>query len=113
MINLEEHDYLCTLNTDLAKFYEGINRKAMQKSRHAYKGHLLPDPLAMAITLEPNLIAEANRRHIAIELQGNLTRGQTVVNYTRYATGKPNTNIIRKINMAGIIQIYKNMLTVI
>lgn len=110
-ISWEDHERLKQLGTPLAEFYAGINEKSEQKHRHALPGHWLPDPLAMAITLDPDLILEQEKRHVMVELQGKYTRGQTVVNYTRFATDKANTYIVRKVDMQGVLQLYEAMLS--
>jgi purine nucleosidase len=110
VIEWAEHDRFCNLNTPLAQFYAGMNSKNDHRLRPVYKGHLLPDPLAMAITLQPELILEQETRHVTVELRGQYTRGQTVVNYTRYTTGKANVSIVRRVNMNGVLQLYENML---
>ena len=48
-----------------------------------------PDPLAAAAALDPACVIEADDRHVAIELQGTLTRGQTVVDERRHASAPP------------------------
>jgi len=110
-LTLEQHQFLCEMDTPLANFYAGINEKAMKRIIHRYKGKkLLPDPLAMAIVLKPGLILESETRHMDVELQGQLTRGQTVVNYSHFASGKPNVRIIRKVDMDSVFELYKTML---
>jgi len=111
IISADNHDRLCNLGTPLAQFYEGINQKARDRTWHVFKGqHIIPDPLAMAITLYPDLILEAETRHVTVELNGAYTRGQTVVNYTRWKTDKPNVTIVRKIDMDGVLKLYEETL---
>jgi len=111
IISADDHDRLCNLGTPLASFYKGINAKARERTWHVFKGqHIIPDPLAMAITLYPELILESEKRHVTVELQGQHTRGQTVVNYTRWKTDKPNVTIVREIDMGGILNLYEAML---
>ena len=109
-IPMLDHERLCQLGTALSVFYAGINHKVMKKFGDHAIGHWLPDPLAMAITLEPELMLEAEKRHVTVELKGEHTRGQTVVNYTRYSKGRAKVNIIRKVDMQGVIRLYENML---
>jgi purine nucleosidase len=44
-------------------------------------GFDLPDPIAMAVALDPGVATEVRRVHIAVERSGELTRGQTVVDH--------------------------------
>ncbi len=111
IISADDHNRFCNLGTSLAHFYDGINQKPRERTFHVFKGqHIIPDPLAMAITLHPDLILESEKRHVTVELQGQYTRGQIVVNYTRWKTDKPNVTIIRKIDMDGVLALYEAML---
>jgi purine nucleosidase len=107
----DHHDRLCSLGTQKAAFYEGIMRKVSEQPPRQTRGRLIPDPLAMAVTLEPDLILESEQRHVTVELHGALTRGQTVVNYTDHQTGTPNVQIVRRLDIARVIPLYDQMLS--
>jgi inosine-uridine nucleoside N-ribohydrolase len=56
------------------------------------------DPLALAVALEPAIIKRAERRYVEIELAGQLTRGQTVVDWYDQ-TGRPhNAHLILEVD---------------
>ena len=44
-------------------------------------GFDLPDPIAMAVALDPAVATDVRRVHVAVERRGELTRGQTVVDH--------------------------------
>jgi purine nucleosidase len=52
---------------------------ALEHTRLA--GFDLPDPIAMAVALDPAVATDVRRVHVAVELRGELTRGQTVVDH--------------------------------
>lgn len=108
----QEYDRLCALPTPLAAFFRGITAKVTSQWRTlpGSKGHLLPDPLAMAVALEPSLILEQETRYVTVELGGSHARGQTIVNYTREDHGTANVHIVRRIDIAGVISLYEQML---
>ncbi|MEL6269624.1 MAG: nucleoside hydrolase [Chloroflexota bacterium] len=110
VIPWDEHQRLCKLGTPLADFYAGMNAKGADRTYRNYKAHLLPDPLAMAVTLDPSLVGAAEIYQMSIELNGTHTRGMTVVNYTRFATGTRNVTIIRQVDMDGVVRLYERML---
>ena len=56
-------------------------------------GFDLPDPIAMAIALEPAIALDVERVHVAVERRGELTRGQTVVDH-RSRFGEPNVDVV-------------------
>lgn len=58
----------------------------------------VPDPLALAVALEPDIVLKSEHRYIEIELAGQMTRGQTVVDWYNL-TGKPgNVEIVYEID---------------
>ena len=54
-------------------------RSRSQHTRLA--GFDLPDPIAMAVALDPAVATDVRRVHVAVERRGELTRGQTVVDH--------------------------------
>jgi purine nucleosidase len=79
-------------NNPIAKFAIECNRRA----RHAYKmqtgedGISLPDPVAMAIALDPSIGTDWSEHFIEIETQSELTRGMTVVDRLNVASDDRN-----------------------
>jgi purine nucleosidase len=111
---IEMYKELCSKDTPLSKFYLGITDKLVRlfRSLMPVPLYLLPDPLAMAITLYPELILERESRPVTVELNGTHTRGQTVVNYTRYAAEQtPNVDIIKRIDVDGVYAAFQRMLS--
>ena len=81
--NLREKEiaHVLSLGTPLAKFAIDCNRTAMAANR-AQSGEIgiaLPDPVAMAIALDPTICTSSSKHHAEIECASELTRGQTVV----------------------------------
>ena len=59
---------------------------------------LWPDPLAAAVTCEPDIVFDQEARFIEVETGHNLTRGQTLVDYRRRSRNSPNARIVRQVN---------------
>ena len=56
-------------------------------------GFDLPDPIAMAVALDPDVATDVRRVHVAVERRGDLTRGQTVVDHdARF--GEQNVDVV-------------------
>jgi purine nucleosidase len=73
-------------------------------------GYLIPDPLAMAVTIDPTLIRESTRCPMTVETGGTHTRGQTVVDHL-HRWGRPdNVRIVHRIDMAGVTRLYQRAL---
>jgi inosine-uridine nucleoside N-ribohydrolase len=56
-------------------------------------GYDLPDPIATAIAIDPSIATEVRRLHVAVETQGELTRGATVVDF-RGTSQAPNADVV-------------------
>jgi len=52
---------------------------ALQQTRLA--GFDLPDPIAMAVALDPSVATDVRRVHVRVETAGELTSGQTVIDH--------------------------------
>jgi purine nucleosidase len=77
-----------------ARFFEAIVRTARAYTAlHEGKGFIAADALAMAVALEPGIVTQSQTRHAAIELDGHLTRGATVVDWAGRLGGTPNAHI--------------------
>jgi purine nucleosidase len=76
-----EIEEVLALETPLAEFAIRANSKAAAAyfKQTGENGISLPDPVAMAVLLEPNLKLETSRHRVAIECNSDLTRGMTVV----------------------------------
>lgn len=65
-----------------ARFFAAISRKTRDWTRRRGRPRLLvADALAMAVALQPDIVLRAAEHHVAIELDGALTRGATVVDW--------------------------------
>jgi purine nucleosidase len=81
--------------TPLANFAIDCNRVAMEANR-AQSGEIgiaLPDPVAMAIALDPTICTESSKHHVEIECASELTRGQTVVDRLNVADDARNRGV--------------------
>ena len=86
-----------------ARFARAITARCSELGRsRGHEGLELPDPLAAAAALDPACVIEADDRHVAIELQGTLTRGQTVVDERRHASAPPNVRVIRSLDLERV-----------
>lgn len=109
----QQYDTLAGLGTPAADFFRAITTSTVQFLRQFRQvpGYLLPDPLAMAIALEPDLIVESQHLHVTIELQGMLTRGQTVVDYMGISQRAPNVHVVTALNTEGVYDLFYRMLS--
>lgn len=57
-------------------------------------GFDLPDPIAMAVALDPKVATVTKRLHVAVETRSELTRGATVVDHLGITGQKPNAEVV-------------------
>ena len=84
-----------------AAFYTSITAKTRAWSRERGRPKLLiADALAMAVALEPDIVTRAEDRHVAVELDGRLTRGATVVDWQDRLGKLANAHIVLEVDQA-------------
>ena len=66
-----------------------------------------PDPLAMAVALEPEIVVQQESRVVDVELGGQLTRGQTVVDWFDLTGRSPNANLVQEVNKERFWELMK------
>jgi purine nucleosidase len=79
----------------LGEFSVDIQRTLVQfaLTETGLAGFDLPDPIAMAIALEPAIALDVETVHVAVERRGELTRGQTVIDH-RARFGEANVDLV-------------------
>ncbi|WP_315788215.1 nucleoside hydrolase [Fischerella sp. JS2] len=63
-------------------------------------GLMLPDPVAMAVALEPDIVIRQGKYFVDVEITSQLTRGATVVDELGVMRKTPNINVIWSIDVA-------------
>ena len=81
--NLDEEDvaHVRSFNTPLADFTIDCNASAIATNKDwlGDPGLALPDPVTMAIALDPSVSTRQSKHFVDVEIQSELTRGMTVV----------------------------------
>jgi len=73
------------------------NAVAFLKSR-GVSGYIFWDQLAIAVLLEPSTVKEAAEVYANVELHGNLTRGQMVIDWQNYLKKPANIRLVTRLN---------------
>ena len=91
----EQADKLRELSS-LAAFCIDIQRSLRRFGIEYLKqeGFDLPDPIAMAVALDPDVATRVTRRYVDIETGSELTRGATVVDHLRVTEYAANADIV-------------------
>ncbi len=70
-------------------------------------GFDLPDPIAMAVALDPAIGTDTRLLNVVVETRGEFTRGATVVDHTGY-TGRPrNTHVVLEASRERFVELLK------
>jgi purine nucleosidase len=83
------------IDTPLAHFAIDCNRTAAAayKNQTGESGISLPDPVAMAVAINPAIITHASSHAVMIECNSELTRGMTVIDQLNVATDARNAPV--------------------
>ncbi len=108
----DQFDTLCQVDTRAGHFFRDISAKtaAFLRQINPDFGYLLPDPLAMAVTLEPDIIHASEVHFVSVELSGALTRGQTVIDYAGLTRRPANVRIVTGLSIERVYALFEPML---
>ncbi len=92
----EDAAELRAIGTPLATFCVDIQATVTQFALTQTKlaGFDLPDPIAMAVALQPEVATETRSLFVAIETQSDLCRGQSVVDHFGIMGQEPNVEVV-------------------
>jgi purine nucleosidase len=81
-------------------------------AKHDRHGLVAADALAMAVALDPSIVTRSETRAVAVELDGRLTRGATVVDW-KARLGRPaQANIVLEVDHARFAAMVRHALGV-
>jgi purine nucleosidase len=93
--DIEERQKIINLDTKFSNFVMDCTQVALQGSqaRDPNSELQLPDPVTMAIALDPSVCIDSSKHNVEVSCDAELTRGMTVVDKLE-VTGKPkNVNV--------------------
>ena len=103
--NLLEEDIqaIREVDTKFGHFTIDCNRQAIQTNREWLHDPALPlpDPVAMAIALDPEISLKQSKHDVDIETNSELTRGMTVVHQLGVTESEPNVDVVWEIDVKG------------
>lgn len=84
-----EFDAWLAVGDQRAEFFGKVVATARRyNAEHDRRGVIAADALAMAVAIDPTIVTRSERRSVAVELDGRLTRGATVVDWAN-RQGRP------------------------
>ncbi len=108
----DDLESLRVLGTPLARFCVGIQQVSRQRAitEGRVEGICIPDPLAMAVALEPAIITESRRLGVGVETSGDLTSGQTVVDHLGVTGRAPNCEVVFRADRRRFMEMVRGAL---
>lgn len=99
-LNDAEIEEIRSIGTPAARVAMDCNAHALKAVREIQgeTGMALADPCAMAVALEPDIATEISDHFVDISLDGELTRGMTVVDKLNVTGKVPNASVCYSIN---------------
>jgi purine nucleosidase len=73
-------------------------------------GFDLPDPIAMAVALDPSVATDVRFRNVVVETRGEFTRGATVVDHTGWTQREANVNVVVEASRDRFVTLLKDRL---
>ena len=106
VLGLKDGAALRAIGTPLAHFCIDIQRTVQQfaLTTTLLDGFDLPDPIAMAVALDPTVAIGTQRCFVAIETQSDLCRGQSVVDRLQILGLEPNAEVVMEASRERFVQ---------
>jgi purine nucleosidase len=97
----EQVEMLMTIDSPRAEFFRRITRRTIEFLHQVLGRHdlLMPDALAVAVALEPDIVRRAETHYVQVELAGRHTRGQTAVDWFDRSGHEPNVNLVLELDL--------------
>ena len=95
VLNPSDIQQVLSFGTPVAKFAIECNSRAQQAylEQTGEHGISLPDPVAMAVALDPSIVTSQSEHFVDVETESELTRGMTVVDRLNVANNEPNREV--------------------
>ena len=95
VLNPSDIQQVLSFGTSVAKFAIECNSRAQQAflEQSGEHGISLPDPVAMAIALDPSIVTSQSEHFVDVETESELTRGMTVVDRLNVAHDERNREV--------------------
>ncbi len=113
MLTASEAQAMRDLGTPLAEFCVDIQSAVLSYNQGVTQlpGFDLPDPIAMAVAIDPDIATVTKSLYVAIETQSTLCRGQTVVDHLSLLKSPPNINVVLEADKARFVALLQALIS--
>jgi purine nucleosidase len=100
-LHQKEMDHVRSFNTPYADFTIDCNAHAISTNKEwlSEPGLALPDPVTMAIALDPEVCTKRGKHYVDVEIVSDVTRGMTVVDQLGVCKKESNIEVCWEINV--------------
>jgi purine nucleosidase len=93
------------IKTEKSRFFHEISARTLTffKEKFGVVDLYGADPLALAVAVEPTAVTRYEDRYVTVELGGNMTRGQTIVDWGSKLGKAPNCRIVMDLDMERFV----------
>ena len=106
-ISAQVAEELAAIASPRAEFFRRITRRRFAQQIPELGVAYDPDPLAVAVALEPDIVRRAEQRTVKVELAGQSTRGQTVVDWFDLTGRPPNATLVLEVDQERFLELLK------
>jgi purine nucleosidase len=104
-------DALHSLSTPLARFFEQVNRKALEFERSTgIQGSTHPDSMVAGAIVDPSLVLETRDCFVDVETAGDLTRGYSLIDTLGTLGREPNATVVEAFDVDRFFDLLKGVL---
>jgi purine nucleosidase len=108
----EKLDALNALDTPLSRFFEQVNRKALEFERSTgIQGSTHPDSMVAGAIADPSLILDARECFVDVETAGTLTRGYSVIDTLGTLGKDPNATVVEAFDVDRFHELFTEILS--
>jgi len=100
-LTAEQLEALMAIDSPRAEFFQRITRRPVEiiEQLLGVRAWFVADVLAVAVALEPDIVRKAEAHYVQVELAGQHTRGETVVDWYDRTGQEPNVNLVLEVDM--------------
>lgn len=96
-----------------AEFFGRVYQVARETNRKRGRpGIIAADALAMAVAIDPSVVVRSERRRVGVEMDGRLTRGATVVDWSDRLGLQAQVNVVLELDQAKFAAMVRRALGV-
>jgi purine nucleosidase len=106
-----QYDQLAAIPTKAGAFFKKISDFFADSEQRLTGNYLIPDPLAMAVALEPSIIRKSAPHYVTVELGGTHSRGQTVIDHGKRLRQAANVEIVTELDIQAVYEMFEQTLT--